>query len=634
MAQHSPPPTLATLPDEILQSIAHHLDAPSLTSLGLTARRFIPLANEPLLWKRFCQREFRFWRDRAAFRAQVRDTAYRDWKQRYGERRGVTAKARNALDKVVFECRGRGDRIRTILEHGWEAKDALVRAFQEAAGSPVGLALRYWSHVALGCLHRTVALEQWIGIRDGAGSDDGEDVVVRALAALDLFVLDQEEKGDVDDVCDRLEWYVGEVRAAYPDLHEQTPRTIAMTVASYLRERRWVGMDEGRPYYSLDNMFLGVALFSAHNNSLPLVSAVIYCYVVQRFGLRARPINYPMHVFVLVQPPPSVDIDGRPRDSDGSDADYSPKTHLYMDPFRGIEPVPMEWFNANTRFVDASATPAQAASYMTPASHRDLLIRSAHNILNSQARDTSSGDAHRISSESATYAAFFALTLFPNHPVTLRTYLSELTKHFLHHFEHDLHVFRTYIVPLTSSLADHVAYRDLCAQLEANDNEAPVPKLRTQSTSTSLSAADPDLNLRSTDLANATVTYRVGQLFRHRVRHYLALIYGWDPTCRMTQQWITLNQVDRLPRGRRQPFYHVLVIDDRSTRYVAEENVELLGPVDQGGNGEMVSMDEVEKWPIEIGRWMKRFLVARRDARGNGLGWAFESNVKEEYPED
>ena len=86
-----------------------------------------------------------------------------------------------------------------------------------------------------------------------------------------------------------------------------------------------------------------------------------------------------------------------------------------------------------------------------------------------------------------------------------------------------------------------------------------------------------------------------------------------------------MNQVDRLPNGRNQPFYNVLVSDDGSTRYVAEENVVLVGLEEEGGNGVMITREEVEGFGIEVGKWFKRF------DWGTGR---FVSNVKTEYPDD
>lgn len=60
-------------------------------------------------------------------------------------------------------------------------------------------------------------------------------------------------------------------------------------------------------------------------------------------------------------------------------------------------------------------------------------------------------------------------------------------------------------------------------------------------------------------------------------------------------------------------------VDDRSTRYVAQENVMPLGP------DEFSAEDAERAFTVEIGKWFRRF--DPRTAR-------FVSNVRDEYPED
>merc|ERR1711939_307325 len=116
--------------------------------------------------------------------------------------------------------------------------------------------------------------------------------------------------------------------------------------------------------------------------------------------------------------------------------------------------------------------------------------------------------------------------------------------HFLEYFDLDIHLFETRILSLTNFLPDARAYRNLIHQLKDSDHESRPPKYRSEP-------------------RNDVVTYRVGHVFRHRIREYLAVIYGWDPYCRMQEQWIAHNQVDRLPNGRHQPFYNVRVDEVR-----------------------------------------------------------------------
>lgn len=441
----------------------------------------------------------------------------------------------------------------------------------------------------------------------------------RPLAALDLFILEERADGDTEDVSypssvltalcllskifTRLDSYAASVRTAHPEIDELAPRQKAILIADHLLNNRWTGIQGDRHYHSLDHMFLGVSLFSGNRNSVPLVSAVIYCYVARQFNLRAAPCSYPFHVHALVQPPEGLDLDGNPLpESSGAEEGVPSKlTHLYMDPFNNSQPIPLSVLETQLRFIAPTSTAAQTASYLSAASPRDLTIRTAHNILSSPSH-FSGPPLHPIHPNLATYAALFSLVILPStptaHPAQLRQHLAVLTQHFLEYFDLDIHLFETRLLPLTNTLPDARAYRSLISQLKESDHESRPPKYR----------SEPH---------NFVVKYSVGQIFRHRRRGYLAVIYGWDPYCRMQEQWITMNQVDRLPNGRNQPFYNVLV-EDESTRYVAEENVVLLSP---GEIGE----EHVNAFPIEIGKWFKRY-----DAETG----TFVSNVRDEYPED
>jgi hypothetical protein len=61
-------------------------------------------------------------------------------------------------------------------------------------------------------------------------------------------------------------------------------------------------------------------------------------------------------------------------------------------------------------------------------------------------------------------------------------------------------------------------------------------------------------------------------------------------------------------------------VDDQSTRYVAQENVILLDKDELNAMG-----DIVDRFPIEIGMWFRRYDAA---------SGRFVSNIKQEYPED
>ncbi|KAK4946536.1 hypothetical protein LTR10_014388 [Elasticomyces elasticus] len=578
---------LTALPDEVIQTILSYLPPSTTLSLGQTCKRFVDVTSEPLQWKEYCQTSFRWWHRQHSIKSKFQDPSYIDWKPLFARRHTSSQATRNAINRIVADELGRLDWIKVILDAGYDAKDDLLDMFWNASSSE--------NHLA----QKVTAVEEWLDLKSGR---DYFDSFEKPLAALDLFILEEQTTGDTDDISARLDSYVASVRKAHPAIDDLSPREKAVTVADHLLKNNWIGIHNDRHYHSLDHMFLGVALFSGSRNSVPLISAVIYCYVARQFNLRAAPCNYPFHVHAMVQPPAGIDLDGNTLpESESGNTDPSKLTHLYMDPFNSSEPVALSTLERNLNFVAPTSSPAQKASYLSAATPRDLTIRAAHNILSSPSQ-YAGPPVHPINPNLATYAALFSLVFLArstaNPPDQLRQHLVVLTQHFLEYFDLDIHLFETYVLPLTISQPDARAYRNLIHQLKDSDHESRPQKHRS-------------------DARNAVVKFNVGQVFRHRRRHYLAVIYGWDPYCRMQEQWITMNQVDRLPNGRNQPFYNVLV-EDESTRYVAEENVVLLSPSE-------ITEDMLEAFPIEIGKWFKRY---------DPQTGTFISNVRHEYPDD
>ncbi|KAG8011895.1 F-box only protein 21 [Nibea albiflora] len=84
--------------------------------------------------------------------------------------------------------------------------------------------------------------------------------------------------------------------------------------------------------------------------------------------------------------------------------------------------------------------------------------------------------------------------------------------------------------------------------------------------------ATPEVKKRSTP-EHLEVQYSVGLIMKHKRSGYNCVIYGWDPKCTMSQEWITTMRVHQLSNGANQPFYNVLV-QDGTCRYAAQENLE------------------------------------------------------------
>lgn len=290
-------------------------------------------------------------------------------------------------------------------------------------------------------------------------------------------------------------------------------------------------------------MFLGVALHSPLRNSLPLISAVIYCAVARRFDLRATPCSFPFHVHAIVLAPPGFDLNGNSLPTGLTPDPLSDSTTLYLDPFHSSSPIPISTLTTQLAFIarrrgSQPFTAAQTSTFLSAATPRDITIRAALNLQNAP-QHSPPPPTIPLSPTSAAYAASWALTLLPTHAVQLRQNTAQLFNQFVADFPHDLPLIEQHILKLTENLPRAEQYRDYVRALRIEDVTPRDPKLRS-------------------DESNRSVKFRVGQVFRHRMRGYLACITGWDMRCEMPDEWIVMNQVSRLNRGKGQPFYNVM----------------------------------------------------------------------------
>lgn len=552
------PVSLLSLPDELLRAVLDHVGPVGLASVQKTCRRLNEIAADPLLWESACFSFFTWWDKGHDFEAKRKDATFSAWKRLFAERWSSSQKTKRALTNLVGAETHRLDQIAAIMNAGYDAKDVLIKAFNDSPHSESHLAQRYWSHATLGHLHRYMACEEWAYLKY---RPDTPNATERSLAALDMFVLGERTEGDIDDIFARLDSYVAAIRQAHPEIDSYTPRHKATTIATYLLERKWVGIGDGRNYHSLDHMFLGIALFSQNRNSVPLISAIIYCYVVRQFNLQAQPISYPFHVHALItlDPTSTTDLDGQPLPP--SPEPHSPATHLFMDPFNTATPIPASHLTTQLRFIAPTSSPTQITSYLSPATPTDLTIRAAHNILAAPSH-YSGPPIHPIPLNSAAFGALLSLVLLPQHPnpAQVSHHLSVVAQHFAIHFDHDVQLFSHHVLPAAAILNNAQAYASLAERLRMRDAMPKTPKRRHRVLQQPIGAEDgggaEEQEIEETE--NAHVKFRVGQVFRHRMRGYLAVIYGWDAWCKMDEQWIVQNSVDRLPRGRGQPFYNVL----------------------------------------------------------------------------
>jgi F-box protein 21 len=321
------------------------------------------------------------------------------------------------------------------------------------------------------------------------------------------------------------------IRQDHPSIDELSPRNKATLVARYLKARGWTGMRNGRDYHNVEHNFLGVALYGEGHNSLPLITVIIYCYVVRDLGLRAAPCSFPMHVHALVRPPKGYDLDGDPLDADGEDP------AMYMDPFRSDEEVPLSSLKGQLRLVSHQFTDAEVEGFLLESNARDITLRCARNIFNSQR--SMEAPLEDVDKYNAMYGAAWASFLVPKRIGLQRLEgVALLMQAFLENPTYDVGLIEKYILPLCVGTLEHNRYMNKCRAVRRSD----------------------EMQRRGRDRSgkNAVIKYKVGQVFQHKRYGYIAAITGWDPECSSSEPWIRQMGVDRLPKGRQQPFYHVL----------------------------------------------------------------------------
>ncbi|TKA71890.1 hypothetical protein B0A49_03353 [Cryomyces minteri] len=601
-------PSLHGLPDELLQSILSLLPVESLLAIQLTSKRFSGLAEEPLLWRHFCRTQYKFWNSkhhiRTKFAAPVTDT---DWKRLFIERRKTDRMTVQSLESILATQRGRIDKTESIVTAGYDAKDILLRHCNPLPEAEDVLARRYHSNAVLGGIHRAMAVEELKRLLKQEAVP-----LERALGVYDMFVLGQRE-GDFDNIAARLDQIARDVREQYPEFEELTPRKKALTLATYVRANELVGVREEAGYHALQNNFIGIALLGQEHTSLPLISVAIYCCIAERLGLRAQPCGFPWHVCAIVRPPTGQDLEGI-----DVLTNEEPEP-MYMDPWRKDTEVPVSDLKATLD--QMGATPSSYATFLGEASTWELVLRTGRNIHNS-IQDAHRQQPHLIAGGNPTpgservpvwastfpdidgsfYAMLWSHLLLglqageddgaAARTTRRRTYLPYITEHIQTDYQMDVPLMETHVLPLFRDLPEHSRLLEILEIVRTGDAQAK-PIMRR-------------------DAKAHNVRFRIGMLFQHKRYGYEAVITGWDPQCSMGDQWIEQMQIDRLPNGRDQSFYHVLV-EDKSVRYVAEENIHILYTQPSSSLMRLA------------GKYFKRWDPETR---------RFVSNVKDEYPDD
>jgi F-box protein 21 len=315
-----------------------------------------------------------------------------------------------------------------------------------------------------------------------------------------------------------------------PDIESLSPRQRASHIASFLRLNNFTGIASGREYHSLEHNFLGFALKDQEHNSLPLISASIFCYIARHFGLNAHPCGFPFHVLVIIFPSPGLDMDGFSLNGD------SVGVPMYMDPFRSGEETCVADLQSQLNLLGAS--PTEQSTFLGESQTSEIVLRCGRNVMNS-VRVILGSEFSNVDIESAGYAGLWSFMLVNPYGrlMEIRRHLPWFMDVFASEFPWDIYLVEKHVLPLFEGLLE---LRHLMESLHAIRAADETPR-----------------SVRRRKDVQKTIKYQVGEVFRHRRYNYTAMIIGWDPECGAGEHWMRRMNVDQLQAGRHQSFYHV-----------------------------------------------------------------------------
>ena len=330
-------------------------------------------------------------------------------------------------------------------------------------------------------------------------------------------------------------------------------RNKALRVATFLRTHNLTGLASDEQYRDLQNNYMSMALQNSEHPSLPLISTAIFCALATRQGLDARCSAIPGHVYAMVLSQPLENLDGRPV------SDKEPRDFMYLDPYRSNVEVPI--LDLQRLLYSWGIKRDSWSQFLTAASTGSIVVRTSRNILSTiqafrehslrQFADQSpSINLHAnpyADLESAVYSALWANYMLSNAGLRTdargqREFIPLIMEKFQKHYPMDASLISEFIIKAANGT-----------------NTAQIYNVREEVRLTyQMDSTPKEVRARKGDARTESVKYKVGQVFRHKRYDYTAVIIGWDVKCALGDNWIAINQVDSLPRGRHQSFYHAL----------------------------------------------------------------------------
>ncbi|KAF7542818.1 hypothetical protein G7Z17_g11247 [Cylindrodendrum hubeiense] len=618
---------LDQVPDEIIHHLLYYVSPEdNLASFQLLSHRLNRLADEPLLWKYYCQRTFRFWNPEHGFHRRLKQRASEvDWKRLFILRNTRNARVSHLLDDILATKVGRLMKFEQICRLGYDAKDFLLDQCHTEESVEDVLARR---NSILDSIHRSLAIEEWHKMQPlntAPARHFSNSSLERALGAFDLFVL-HDQPGDLDDIARMLDEKASEFRGSRPDVNDMTTRQKALALNRWLRANNLTGLrNQERSYRNLRNCLIGQALRHEDHDSIPIISSAIFCCIAERLGLQAQCCSFPTHVHTIVFADHGKTLDGIFSTEEGT-----PREMMYLDPYGSDDEIPMA---ALQTMLSQFGWQASTDAFLAPVPPISVAMRTARNIRATSARVIESRDQvdpeltqlmsgnGSMNMDAAFYSALWAgLLMTPVNVFAWDESLEPFLRRFAKSWHEDAWLVEKYLVPLYDQFAP---LRDRFARHGPQGWDDPREILGLVR---ELDDVTPPVFRRDRE-GMQPVPYKIGQVFRHRRYQWIGVINGWtDQGTRRLPMPHTVaidetlddssdTELPSLVRPRNQTFYTCLRTMGPERHVVAEDNIVLIRDA-----------DEIPESILPLaGKFFKRFDVAT---------CSFVSNIKEQYPDD
>ncbi|KAJ3725569.1 Hemimethylated DNA-binding protein YccV like-domain-containing protein [Lentinula guzmanii] len=463
------------------------------------------------------------------------------WKLMYAERRTIDKEVLKHLDSIVMKRVGRYEHANALTKYLFDAWDVLeIEKGMVSPGEYMKICTlgeshtllstkAYWASALLTSIGQTYVVGLWSSLRLGGQSVS----FVPAFSSISCFFgkHPDEISSMLTTLNSRCKEYL--LRLNFP-LSESDPnydlKKLCLLICDFMATEGYGPVAD--TFHDVLNLFPHSYLTS-HKRTIPLSLVHIFVSIAQSLGVASSPVDFPVRVLVHISVP-NPEVDDFYVDVFGSETILSLRDIPALLARQGIQADNM-------------------MHYISPCGAASMLLRGSRNILSS--------------------------LNIPDTPLSLLRPSALLAL--------------TISVLLTGVGGGRIVYQ-LISQADPLDcatfiSEALIPildgtgrvqddlRLGCQKTLDEEVIIAQEIRLRSSE--NKIVQHFVGMLFEHRRYNYTALITGWDVS-NASESWIREMKVSDLPRGREQPFYHVVCMDSSSC-YVAEDNIEpLLTPQD------------------------------------------------------